>query len=139
MRFRGLSTLVASALAVTSLAYAAEDPTKPSLAYARPSPNLQGKMDLSLGDALSLGLENNLVIAIQRHTPLISHEDYRTAWGSYDPTFDAEFGYADTEDPTSNQLAGGTPGQLFVLESAAVLDPDSAARAPCFSRSLLSR
>jgi outer membrane protein len=121
MRIRGLSTLVASAFAATALANAAEDPTKPSLAYARPSPSLQGKIDLSLRDALSLGLENNLVIAIQRHTPLISHQDYRTAWGTYDPTFDAEFGYADNENPTSNQLAGGTPGNLFVLEET-VLD-----------------
>jgi len=106
MRFRGVSTWVAAALAVAPLAHAEKDPIKPSLAYARPAPNLQGTMDLSLSDALSLGLENNLVIAIQRHQPLISHEDARAAWGAYDPLWDTEFGYADDEVPTASLLAG---------------------------------
>ncbi len=110
MGFRVLWTIVAAALVWVPLLTWAKDPIKPSLAYARPSADLHGTMDLSLHDALTLGLENNLNIAILRHQPLISHEDYRTAWGRYDPEWFSEFGYSDEQQPTSNQIEGSQPG-----------------------------
>jgi outer membrane protein TolC len=63
-----------------------------------------------------MGLENNLGVEIQRHAPLIAHEDYRSAWGSYDPVWFSEFGYADVEDPTGNVLLGTAVFEQTLLD-----------------------
>jgi len=103
MRFQAL--VVAFALAASGAQ--AADPTRPKLGSGSyPAPTLHGELQLSLADAIAMGLENNLGVEIQRHEPLIAHEDYRAAWGFYDPALVAEFGYADTEDPTGNVLVG---------------------------------
>jgi outer membrane protein TolC len=84
----------------------AHDPTGPD-----PAPNLAGELQLSLADAIAMGLENNLDVELQRHAPLIAHEDHRIAWGAYDPEWFSEFGYTEAQDPTANLIlgAGGGP------------------------------
>jgi outer membrane protein TolC len=107
MRSRALCrTLAAAALALAPAAQAKEDPTQASLASWVAAPSLQGRLELSLADALALGLENNLGLEIQRHTPLIAWEDSRIAWGAYDPDWITDFGWTDDRRPNSNELLG---------------------------------
>ena len=106
MRTRALLTVLALAVLAAPWARADEPPTYSSLANALPAPSLQGDLELSLADAISLGLENNLGIEILRHQPLVSYEDARLAWAPYDPTWNTEFGYSDDRLPTANLLVG---------------------------------
>lgn len=86
----------------------AKDPAEPGGgAYA--APTIHGALRLSLAEAISMGLENNLGIEIERHAPLIAHEDYEAAWGSYDPEWVTEFGYSDDRTQSSNSILIG-PG-----------------------------
>jgi outer membrane protein TolC len=97
----------AAALALTPAAHAQErDPTQSSLASWAPAPSLQGRLELSLSDAIALGLENNLNLEIARHSPLIAWEDSRIAWGAYDPAWVTDFGWADDRVPNSFAIAG---------------------------------
>jgi outer membrane protein TolC len=115
MRIRAAS-IVLGLVALTSVALPASaadpaDPTRDPVtahdpAGPYPAPTLHGELQLSLGDAIAMGLENNLNVEIQRHAPLIAYEDYRMAWGVYDPEWFSEFGYARIENPTGNVLAG---------------------------------
>jgi outer membrane protein TolC len=116
MRTRASWTALALALLTAAWAHADEPPTYSSLATALPAPSLQGDLELSLADAISLGLENNLGIEILRHQPLVSYEDSRIAWAPYDPSWDTEFGYSDDREPSANALATGaiSPGGGFV-------------------------
>jgi len=61
---------------------------------------------LSLDESIQLALQNNLDVEVQRFTPLIEGERETEAWGAYDPEFFAEFGYSDTENPSSFTLEG---------------------------------
>jgi outer membrane protein TolC len=104
------AVLVASALLAPPLARAGDDPTHSSLASAYPAPSIHGKLELSLADAIAMGLENNLNVEIARHDPLISYETSRLAWAPYDPQWFTEFGYADDRIPSANALATGSFG-----------------------------
>ncbi|MDJ0851233.1 MAG: TolC family protein [Myxococcota bacterium] len=98
-------TLCAAALAVglgAATARAEDDPTQSNLASYR-APSLRGTLEMSLADAIAMGLENNLGVEIERHTPLIAYEDARRAWSPYDPEWNTEFGFSD--DNTPNSLA----------------------------------
>ena len=65
-------------------------------------------MRLSLEGSIRLALQNNLDVEVQRFTPLLAGERETEAWGAYDPEFFAEFGYSDTENPSSFTLEGQT-------------------------------
>jgi len=97
--------VIATLLGVLGLAPGAGAKDDPAPAY--PPPTLHGELRLSLAEAITMGIENNLGIEIQRHAPLIAHEDYEAAWGSYDPEWITEFGYSDDRVPTSNQIIFG--------------------------------
>ena len=113
MRKLAISMLL-GVLALAPGARAKDYPSRGSTAY--PAPTLHGELRLSLAEAISMGLENNLGIEIERHAPLIAHEDYEAAWGSYDPIWNAEFGYSDVEDPTANVLLGTFVGEFKTVD-----------------------
>ena len=113
MRKLAISMLL-GLLAFAPGARAKDYPSRGSTAY--PAPTLHGELRLSLAEAISMGLENNLGIEIERHAPLIAHEDYEAAWGSYDPIWNAEFGYSDVEDPTANVLLGTFVGEFKTVD-----------------------
>ncbi len=71
------------------------------------TPTLHGELRLALGEALAMGIENNLDVEIERHAPLIAREDLGVAWGAYDPELASEFGMTDTETPTASALQTG--------------------------------
>jgi len=68
------------------------------------APNMHGTLDLSLADAIAMGLENNLAVEIERHAPLIAEEDYLVSWGAYDPILGGEGGFNNNKQPQGNPL-----------------------------------
>ena len=62
---------------------------------------LEGSHELSLADAIALGLRFNLNVQIERFSPLIAEQESEASWGAYDPVFAAEFGYERSEVPVT--------------------------------------
>lgn len=69
-------------------------------------PLLHGTLELSLQDAIRMGLENNLDVQVERYAPMIADLDLSAAWGAYDPVLFAEGYYKDTRTPSASTLAG---------------------------------
>jgi len=61
----------------------------------------ENTLRLSLREAITMGLENNLRLEVERFGPLIAEEDIDIAWGAYDPIWESEMGYADDQSPNS--------------------------------------
>jgi len=76
------------------------DPADPAAAQAM----LHGSLQLSIADAVAMGLKNNLDVEVSRHDPLSSWEDMRAAWGAYDPLAFADFGYESRKTPVASSL-----------------------------------
>src|SRR5215475_9463635 len=70
------------------------------------APMIHGRLALSLEDALKMGLENNLDVQVERYSPLIAEMDAAVAWGAFEPTASADFGYHESQIPNSNVLFG---------------------------------
>jgi outer membrane protein len=73
------------------------------------SPMLHGTLSLSLADAISMGLENNLDVQVQRYNPIIAGYDEGIAWGAFDPELFSEFSYRDVKTPNTNILFNSSP------------------------------
>ncbi len=84
---------------------AAEEAAKPP--SSPPAPSLHGDLSLSLGDAIRMGLENNLDVEVERYAPYIADRDETAAWGAYDPELFGEFTYSSTQEPNSLSLNFG--------------------------------
>jgi outer membrane protein TolC len=69
-------------------------------------PMLHGTLELSLEDAIKMGLENNLDVQVERYAPMIADLDYTAAWGAYDPELFAEGYYKDLHTPNAFALSG---------------------------------
>ncbi|MBW2269738.1 MAG: TolC family protein [Deltaproteobacteria bacterium] len=113
MRFRSLCVAL-GLWACAGVASAAPDTVLKSDSGGQGPATLHGELQLSLADAIAMGLENNLNVEIQRHAPLIAHADHQYAWGAYDPVFNAEFGYSDEETPVASGLVGTGGGDNVV-------------------------
>ena len=94
-------------LATASVVARAESPAVGGAGSAI-GPALRGSLALSLAYAIAMGLENNLDIEIERHTPLIAEEDYQISWGAYDPILGGEAGFARDQPVTANPLFATT-------------------------------
>jgi outer membrane protein len=104
-------TLMLATLAVLSIPATGQAQGDIPLFRARPGDSssiLHGKLGLSLADAIKMGLENNLGVEVNRHTPLIANENESIAWGAYDPEWFSEFGYSMDKNPNANVLLGTT-------------------------------
>jgi outer membrane protein TolC len=80
------------------------------------SPTLHGHLKLSLGDAVAMGLENNLNVEVARFTPRIAEEVHVSAWGAYDPRFSGDLGYLDDEQPNAFSIAGVSRSKTRTLD-----------------------
>jgi outer membrane protein len=102
---RWLKLVLATSTALCPLASIAEEATltDPS---ENPPPLLHGSLDVSLEDAIRMGLENNLDVQVERYAPMLAALDVTAAWGAYDPTLFGELAYVDTQTPTSFAIAG---------------------------------
>ncbi|MDX1383982.1 MAG: TolC family protein [Thermoanaerobaculia bacterium] len=98
---RWMVTFVLVALAAHPAAAGDIPPFDPSAPGAA---TLHGKLRLSIADAIKMGLENNLDVEVSRHDPPIAWEEYRAAWGVYDPELFAEGGYESRETPVASSL-----------------------------------
>jgi outer membrane protein len=72
-----------------------------------------GKLMLSLEDAISLGLENNLGIAVARYTPMLDEANLLLAQSGrnglvpFDPTVTSDFSLDDSTAPINNPFFAG--------------------------------
>ena len=108
-----------AALALASLACAATVLTLPLSAAAQMyggveapevdvDPTLERTIPgqpLALDEAIALGLRNNLNVEISRYAPYIAELNQEAAWGAFDPVFDGNVGYEDTDVPTNSTFA----------------------------------
>jgi outer membrane protein len=121
---RLVSGFLAGGVLVLGLAASAEEPepptgTQPAPQGAEPGPTvpgaiagptgapLQGELDLSLQEAIALGIENNLDVQILRFEPLLAAEDATSAWGFYDPQLFGRYLYSHREIPVASVLQQG--------------------------------
>jgi HAE1 family hydrophobic/amphiphilic exporter-1 len=65
------------------------------------------RVRLTLREAMSLALENNRDIEIERANVQMNEADLRAAWGFYDPTLTTSVFYDRRNTPQINTLAGG--------------------------------
>jgi outer membrane protein len=84
----------------------AAEPTPAPAPEMAGGPLLHGTLELSLQDAIRMGLENNLDVQIERYAPMIAALDYNAAWGAYDPELFAEAYYKDSRTPNAFALSG---------------------------------
>ena len=103
---RALLAALAAAPLLSTPAVRAQD-TVPSS-----SPLLHGVLELSLVDAIRMGLENNLSVEVERYGPILAGLDEEIAWGAYDPELFGEFGYSDVKSPNTNALFNQNPVNL---------------------------
>src|SRR5258705_864655 len=85
-----------------------EVPAHPPAAAAHPqapAPLLHGTLELSLQDAIRMGLENNLDVQIERYAPMIADLDVSVALGAYEPELFSEAFYKDTRLPNASTLS----------------------------------
>jgi len=73
-----------------------------------PPPTLHGELALSVEDAITMSIENNLDVEIARFTPLIADLDHTSAWGAYDPNLFGNFEYSSTQRPVVSSLQVGS-------------------------------
>ena len=59
-------------------------------ASSRKRPAAARPLELTLEDAIRMGLENNLDVQVERYAPMIAELDVTAAWGAYDPELFAE-------------------------------------------------
>jgi len=73
-------------------------------------------VDLTLKDAISFAVENNLNIRIQGFNPKIRKSDIGVAKGEFDPNLEMKFSHMYKENQTSTQLAGTNIAENRVVE-----------------------
>jgi outer membrane protein len=81
-----------------------------------------GELRISLQDAISLALENNLDISVQRYTPWLSDLDLLrtkaglgTAAGSFDPRLTSTLSVQRSSNPINNPILAGTTVALSAI------------------------
>jgi outer membrane protein TolC len=100
-----LEKVCAVALLVASLGLATAAAAEAGPA-SETSPLLHGKLEISLAEAIRMGLENNLGVQVQRFEPLIAGLDEDGAWGAYDPELFGEVGFEDAYPKTASFIQG---------------------------------
>ena len=91
----------------------AQDPLEASItklveqAASEQTPPAARTVRLTLDEAVSRALENNLDIAVQRLNPQIADLDIASAQAAFSPTFDSTIGTASRVQPSTTQLDGG--------------------------------
>lgn len=91
-------------------------PQGPSKGVQQAVDDFSGVVQLSLDDAIRVGLERNLDIQTVRFDPYIAEENIGIAWGGYDPVFANEFGYGSTNTPNASLINRQTSVQQYLLD-----------------------
>jgi outer membrane protein TolC len=88
-----------------------------------------GKLMLSLEDAISLGLENNLAIAVEQYVPWLDQANLLLAKSGangktvFDPTITGTLSLAQTTTPINNPFFGGTGTGALIAGAAPTKTP----------------
>ncbi|HJQ71757.1 MAG TPA: TolC family protein [Blastocatellia bacterium] len=85
---------------------------KASRADARVGVSPSKKVALTLADAITMGLENNREIEVERLNIRLNELDVRAARGAYDPVLESSLFYDRRTTPVASILAGGENGRL---------------------------
>lgn len=109
----GILILVAALLATASLAIAQAPPPPPRVGV-HPS----SRIPLTLRDAVTMALENNRDIEIERLNVRKFEFDLKAARGAYDPALSASLYYDRRAMPVASMLAGGEDGKLKTTDFA---------------------
>ena len=83
-----------------------DQPDQQAEALIDDAPALEGTLPLSLGDAVAMGIENNLNIQIERFAPVIAEENAAIAWSAYDPMGTGSASYFSSYEPPVSALSG---------------------------------
>lgn len=75
---------------------------------------------ISIAEAIALSIRNNLDIEVARFEPLIAEADRQGAWGSYDPTINADMRYDVRANPRANNFPGQPPQNRDRLKGGGV-------------------
>ena len=73
-------------------------------AHARP---------LGIDEAISLGVQNNLGVQVNRYTPYVAQYEAEAAWGAYDPLFEGDVFYG--EQTEQNAIITNAPNEADQL------------------------
>ena len=110
---RGIArSIVVLALLVPAVA-SAESDTPPAPA---PAPSAEPARAMTLAEAITLGIENNLDVEITRFDPIAAEYDYLAAWGAHEPRFSGDWKYSADETQSSSpflNFGAAEPGILF--------------------------
>ena len=60
---------------------------------------------LGIDEAISLGVQNNLGVQVNRYTPYVAQYEAEAAWGAYDPLFEGDVFYGEQRE--QNAFGGG--------------------------------
>jgi outer membrane protein TolC len=86
--------------------HASAEPATSALPSGETVPLVDGVLKLSLSDAVQLSIQRSLDVQLLRFDPYVAEEEHGAAWGSYDPEFYGQGGYARDEQPTANIFFG---------------------------------
>ena len=115
-----ITKILASAAAlfwVAGEAYA-QAPSKP-IAASPLAPNTSiHTRPLDLSEAISLGVQNNLGVEVNRYSPYAAQYESEAAWGAYNPLFEGEIVYGEqtqqnafiTSEPSESDQLNGSAG-----------------------------
>jgi outer membrane protein len=93
------------------------EPPKVNLPRDRTGVDQNKVLNLSLRDAISMGLEHNLDIQVERDNIKIAEYNLLSAYGVYDPLVDSQFFFNRVNNPTGSALEAGT-GSLSTLSDS---------------------
>src|ERR1051326_3715766 len=108
------SILIAALTASSALAQNAAPPVEQkSVSEQRIGVDPSQRKLLTLRDAITMALENNRDIEVERFNVQLNEFDLRAAEGVYDPVLNSSFYYDRRTTPVASILAGGQNGRLL--------------------------
>ena len=116
-----IATILASAMALAWVAGPAQGqaPSKP-IAASPLAPNTSiHTRPLDLSEAISLGVQNNLGVEVNRYSPYAAQYESEAAWGAYNPLFEGEIVYG--EQTEQNALITNAPSESDQFNGAAAV------------------
>jgi len=72
---------------------------------------------LGIDEAISLGVQNNLGVQVNRYTPYVAQYEAEAAWGAYDPLFEGDVLYG--EQTEQNAVFTNAPNEADQLNGGA--------------------
>lgn len=104
------TTFLVTLVWLTSVA--AQETSKSLAPAARVGVDTTKRVPMTMREAVTLALENNRDIAIERENVKLNEWDVKASRGFYDPTFTGSFGYQRVQTPVTSIFGAGTTTAL---------------------------